>query len=207
MSFHPKLSLQIKLLPTKVHLVKAMIFPVVMYGCESWTIKKTECWRIDAFELWCSRRFLRVPWTARRSNQSILKEINPEHSVERLMLKLMLQYFGHLMQRTVSLEKNWRGCGEKGTLLYCWWEYKLVQPLWRFLQKLKIELLSCDPAIPLLGIYPEKIIIQKDTFGLPRGPVVKNPPDNAGDIRSLVQGDPPCHGATMPVRHKYWLVL
>ena len=82
-------------LPTKVHLVKAMIFPVVMYGCESWTIKKAECQRIDAFELWCWRRLLRVPWTARRSNQSILKEISPEHSLEGLMLKL--QYFGHLM--------------------------------------------------------------------------------------------------------------
>ena len=84
-------------LPTKVRLVKAMVFPVVMYGCESWTIKNAERWRIDAFELWCWRRLLRVPWTARRSNQSILKEISPEYSLERLMLKLKLQYFGHLM--------------------------------------------------------------------------------------------------------------
>ena len=84
-------------LSTKVHLVKAMVFPVVMYGCESWTIKKAECRRIDAFELWCWRRLLRVPWTARRSNQSILKEISPEYSLEGLMLKLKLQYFGHLM--------------------------------------------------------------------------------------------------------------
>ena len=84
-------------LPTKVHLVKAMVFPVVMYGCESWTVKKAECRRIDAFELWCWRRLLRVPWTARRSNQSILKEISPEYSLEGLMLKLKLQYFGHLM--------------------------------------------------------------------------------------------------------------
>ena len=84
-------------LPTKVHLVKAMVFPVVMYGCESWTIKKAECQRIDDFELWCWRRLLRVPWTARRSNQSILKEISPEYSSEGLMLKLKLQYFGHLM--------------------------------------------------------------------------------------------------------------
>ena len=83
--------------PTKVHLVKAMIFPVVMYGCESWTIKKAECQRIDAFEQWCWRRLLRVPWTARRSNQSILKEISPEYSLEGLMLKLELQFFGHLM--------------------------------------------------------------------------------------------------------------
>ena len=90
---------------TKVHIVKAMVFPVVMYGCESWTVKKAECRRIDAFELWCWRRLLRVPWTARRSNQSILKEINPEYSLERLMLKLKLQYFGHLMQRNDSLEK------------------------------------------------------------------------------------------------------
>ena len=91
---------------TKVHLVKAMVFPVVLYGCESWTIKKAECQRIDAFELWCWRRLLRVPWTARRSNQSIVKEINPECSLEGLMLKLKLQYFGHLMQRTDSLEKT-----------------------------------------------------------------------------------------------------
>ena len=84
-------------LPTKVCLVKAMVFPVVMYGCESWTIKKAECWRIDAFEVWCCRRLLRVPWTARRSNQSILKEISPEYSLEEMMLKLKLQYIGHLM--------------------------------------------------------------------------------------------------------------
>ena len=93
-------------LPTKVHLVKAMVFPVVMYGCESWTIKKAEHQRIDAFELWCWRRLLRVPWTARRSNQSILKEINPEYSLEGLMLRLKLQYFGHLMRRMDSLEKT-----------------------------------------------------------------------------------------------------
>ena len=93
-------------LPTKVHLVKAMVFPVVMYGCESWTIKKAECRRIDAFELRCLRRLLRVPRTARRSNQSILKEISPEYSLEGLMLKLKLQYFGHLMGRTDSFEKT-----------------------------------------------------------------------------------------------------
>ena len=93
-------------LPTKVCLVKAMVFPVVMYGCENWTVKKAECWRIDAFELWCWRRLLRVPWTERRSNQTILKEINSEYSLERLMLKLKLQYFGHLMQRTDSFEKT-----------------------------------------------------------------------------------------------------
>ena len=91
---------------TKVHLVKAMVFPVVMYGCESWTIKKAEQWRIDALELWCWRRFLRIPWTARRSNQSILKEISPEYSLDGLMLKLKLQYFGHLMQRIDLLEKT-----------------------------------------------------------------------------------------------------
>ena len=93
-------------LPTKVHLVKAMVFPVVTCGWESWTIKKTECQRIDAFELWCWRRLLRVPWIARRSHQSILKEINPEYSLEGLMLKLKLQYFGHLMQRADLLEKT-----------------------------------------------------------------------------------------------------
>ena len=93
-------------LPTKVHLVKAMVFPVVMYGCESWTVKKAERRTIDAFELWCWRGLLRVPWTARRSNQSILKEISPGCSLERLILKLKLQYFGHLMRRVDSLEKT-----------------------------------------------------------------------------------------------------
>ena len=106
-------------LPTKVQLVKAMVFPVVMYGCESWTVKKAECQRIDAFELWCWRRLLRVPWTVRRSKQSILKEISPVISLEGMMLKLKLQYFGHLMRRVDSLEKNdagrdW-GQEEKGT--------------------------------------------------------------------------------------------
>ena len=93
-------------LPTKVPLVKAMVFPVVMYGCESWTLKKAECRSIDAFELWCWRRLLRVPWTARRSNQSILKEISPGCSLEGMMIKLKLQYFGHLMRRVDSLEKT-----------------------------------------------------------------------------------------------------
>ena len=105
-------------LPTKVHLVKAMVFPVVVYGCESWTVKKAECRRIDAFELWCWRRLLRVPWTARRSNQSILKEISPGWSLEGMMLKLKLQYFGHYMRRGDSLEKLWcwegLGAGGKG---------------------------------------------------------------------------------------------
>ena len=93
-------------LPTKVHLVKAMVFPVVMYGCESWTVKKAERQRIDAFELWCWRRLLRVPWITRRSNQSILKEISPEYSLKGLMLKLKLQYFGHVIRRSNSLEKT-----------------------------------------------------------------------------------------------------
>ena len=93
-------------LPTKVHLVKAMVFPMIMYGCEIWTVKKDECRRIDAFELWCWRRLLRVPWTARTSNQSILKEISPGCSLEGLMLKLKLQYFGHLMRRVDSFEKT-----------------------------------------------------------------------------------------------------
>ena len=106
-------------LPTKVHLVKTMVFPVVMYGCESWTVKTAEHQRIDVFKLWCWRRLLRVPWTARRSNQSILKEISPECSLEGLILKLKLQYFGHLMRRADSLEKTLRlrktGQEEKGT--------------------------------------------------------------------------------------------
>ena len=101
-------------LPTKVHLVKAMVFPIVMYGCESWTIKKAECQRIDPFELWYWKRLLRVPWTARRSNQSILKEISPEYSLEGLMLKLKFQYFGHLMLRTDSFEKiHWKFEGRR----------------------------------------------------------------------------------------------
>ena len=94
------------ILPTKIHLVKAVVFPVVMYGCESWTVKKPEHWKIDAFELWCWRRLLRVPWIARRSNQSILKDISPGCSLQGLMLKLKLQYFGHLMRRVDSLEKT-----------------------------------------------------------------------------------------------------
>ena len=93
-------------LPTKVHLIKAMVYPVVIYVCESWTLKKAECWRMDASELWCCRRLLRVPWTARRASQSFLKEISPEYSLEGLMLKLKLHYFGHLMQRVDSLKKT-----------------------------------------------------------------------------------------------------
>ena len=105
-NLHGILKSRVITLPTKVHLVKAVVFPVVTYGCESWTIKKAERRRIDAFELWCWRRLLRVPWPARTSNQSILKEISPEFSLEALMLKLKLQYFGHLMQRTDSFEKT-----------------------------------------------------------------------------------------------------
>ena len=113
--------------PTKVHLVKAIVFPVVMYGCESWTIKKAEHRRIDAFELWCLRRLLRVPWTARRSNQSILKEISPGCSLEGLVLKLKHQYFGHLMQRADSFEKtlmleNIEGKRRKGQQRMRWWD-------------------------------------------------------------------------------------
>ena len=93
-------------LPTKVHVVKAIVFPVIMYGCEIWTVKKAECWKLDAFDVWCWRRLLRVPRTARRSNQSVLREINPDYSLEGLLLKLKLQYFGHLMQSTDSLEKT-----------------------------------------------------------------------------------------------------
>ena len=106
---------------TKVHIVKAMVFPVVMYRCENWTLRKTECWRIDAFELWSWRRLLRVPWTARSSNQSILKEINPEHSLEGLMLKLKLepQHFDHLIWRADSLEKTLMLIETEGTLILC----------------------------------------------------------------------------------------
>ena len=107
-------------LPTKVRLVKAMVFPLAMYGCESWTVKKAEHWRIDAFELWCWRRLLRVPWTARRSNQSILKEISPGCSLEGLMLKLKLQYSGHLMWRVDSLEKTLMLGGIRGRRRRAW---------------------------------------------------------------------------------------
>ena len=100
------------ILSTKVCIVKAMVFPVVMYGCDSWIVKKAECWTTDAFELWCWRRLLRVPWTARRSNQSFLKEISPEYSLEGLMLKVKLQYFGHLMQRAEKSWKNWKNIGK-----------------------------------------------------------------------------------------------
>ena len=114
-------------LPTKVCLVKAMAFPVVMYGCESWTLQKAECQRIDTFELWCWRRLLRVPWTSRRSNQSILKEISPVYSLEGLMLKLKLQYFGHLMRRTDTLEKTLmlgkiEGRRRRGWQRMRWWD-------------------------------------------------------------------------------------
>ena len=118
-------------MPTKVHLVKAMVFPVVMYGCESWTIKKAEHRRIDAFELWCWRRLLRVSWTARRSNQSVLKEISPEYSLEGLMLKLKFQYFGHLMRRIDSLEKTLMlgkigGGRRRGRQRMRWWDGHLM---------------------------------------------------------------------------------
>ena len=119
-------------LPTKVRVVKAMVFPVVMYGCESWTVKKAEHWRTDTFELWCWRRLLRVPWTARRSNQSILKEFSPGSSLEGLMLKLTLQYFGHLMRRVDSLEKTLMlegmGAGREGDNRG--WDGWMASPTW-----------------------------------------------------------------------------
>ena len=122
-------------LPTKVRLVKAMVFPVVRYGCESWTVKKAECQRTDAFELWCWRRLLRVPWTARRSNQSILKEISPEYSLEGLMLKLKLQYFGYLMRTADSLKRPWcwewlRARGEGDDKGWDGWMASLTQWSW-----------------------------------------------------------------------------
>ena len=118
------------ILPTMVHLVKAMVFPAVTYGYESWTMKKAECWRTDAFELWCWRRLLRVPWTARRSNQSVLKEINPEYLLQELMLKLKLQYFGHLMQSANHWKRHWfwgrsRARGEGG---YRGWDGWMAPP-------------------------------------------------------------------------------
>ena len=119
-------------LPTKVHLVKAMVFPVVMYGCESWTVKKAEHWRIDAFELWCWRRLLRVPWTAGRSNQSILKEISPGCSLEGMMLKLKLQYFGHLMEELTHWKRLWcwEGLGAGGEGKDREWDDWMASPTW-----------------------------------------------------------------------------
>ena len=122
-------------LPTKFHLVKAMVFPVVMYGCESWTLKKAEHWRTDAFKLWCWRRLLRVPWTARRCNQSILKEISPGCSLEELMLNLKLQYFGHLMRRADSFEKTLmlgkiEGRSRRGRQRMRWWLASLTRWTW-----------------------------------------------------------------------------
>ena len=113
-------------LPTKVHLVKAMVFQVVMYGCESWTVKKAECQRIDAFELWCWRRLLRVPWTAGRSNESVLNEISPEYSMEGLILKLDLQYLGHLMRRADSLEKTLMLGKMEDKRRKGWWRRRLL---------------------------------------------------------------------------------
>ena len=127
-------------LPTKVRLVKAMVFPVIMYGGESWTIKKAECQRIDAFYLWCWRRLLRVPWTTRRSNQSMLKEISPEYSLEGLMLKLIVQYFGHLMQRTDSTEKTLMlgkiEVGRREQQKMTWW-YGIIDSMDMSLSKLQ----------------------------------------------------------------------
>ena len=122
-------------MPTKVHMVKAMVFPEIIYGCETWTIKKAECQKTDAFKLWCWRRFMRVPWTARRSNQWFLKEISPEYSLEGLMLKLKLQYFAHLMQRADSLEKTlmlerWKAGGEGDNRGWDGWMVSLKQWIW-----------------------------------------------------------------------------
>ena len=150
-------------LSTKVHLVKAMVFPGVMYGCESWTIKKAEHRRIDAFELWCWRRLLRVPWTARRSNQSILKEISPEYSLERLMLKVKLQYFGHLMRRTDSLEKTlmlgkiegkrkrgWQRIDSITDSIWCW--RRLLRVPWTARRSKQSILKEISPGCSLEGL-------------------------------------------------------
>ena len=176
-------------LSTKVHLVKAIVFPVVMYGCESWAIKKAECWRIDAFELWCWRRFLRVPWTAGRSNQSILKEISPEYSLEGLMLKLKLQYLATWCEELNHLRRPWcwerlraRGEGDDrgwdGWMAsLTWWTWVWVDSgSWWWtgrpgvLRFMRLQIFGHDwatelnnPAVPLLGIYLEETKTEKDT--------------------------------------------
>ena len=168
-------------LPTKVHLVKAMVFPVDMYGCESWTIKKAECQIIDAFELWCWRRLLRVPWTAKRSKQSIVKEINPEYSLEGLMLKLKLQYFTHLMAWTDSLEKTLtlgkiQGRKRRGQQRRRYWMASLTRWTWVWVSSRSWWWTGYSGVLQTMGLqrYGHNLAIEQNWTGSGRSPGVRN---------------------------------
>ena len=203
-------------LPTKVRLVKAMVFPVVMYGCESWTVKKDEGQRIDAFELWCWRRLLRVPWTARRSNQSILKEISPGCSLEGMMLKLKLQYFGHLMQTVDSLEKTLMLGGIGGRKRRGWQRMRWLDGItdsmdsgsWWWTGRpgvLRFMGLQRDLATELNWIiFPGelKILLTILALSLPGGSNHKESACNAGDLDSIPgSGRSPGEGHGNPLQH------
>ena len=195
-------------LPTKVHLVKSMVFPVVMYGCESWTVKKAECWRIDAFELWRWRRLLRVPWTAKQSNQSILKEISLGCSLEGLMLKLKLQYFGHLMRRTDSLKKTLMLGGIGVRRRRVWqrmrWLDGITDSMDMSLSELR-ELVMDREAwrAAIHGVTKSRTWLSDWTeLGFPGGSTVENLPTNAGDMDSILRlGISPGEGNGNPLQY------
>jgi len=203
-------------LVTKVRLVKAMVFPVIMYSCESWTIKKAECWRIDALELWCWRRLLGIPWAARKSNQSILKEISPEYSLEGLMLKLKLQYFGHLMRRTDSFEKTLMLGKIEGRRRRKWqrmsWMASLTQWTWVWASSGSWWWTGKPGLLQSTGLQRVGHDWATELNWTPGGAVVKNLPANAGDttvqFSSVAQSCPTlrdpmnCSTPGLPVHHQ-----